>query len=167
MCLRLSSREKKKNRNSPSWKTVGDKQAPPLASHHSLASPSEKGKSSCSSSDMFRPRAMRIRLSASFQRLPSPARKAAKLRPDHHGGGSGVWHCSGDSQLSPLKGSTELSSRIRIIRRASGSLTSRCLGTGCETPVAGLRYQSCLPPCRTKTHPPCSINLIRSARFMA
>jgi hypothetical protein len=24
-----------------------------------------------------------------------------------------------------------------------------------------------LPPCRTKTHPPCSINLIRSARFMA
>ncbi len=67
MCLRLSSREKKKNRNSPSRKTVGDKQAPQLASHHSLASPSEKGKSSCSRSDTFRPRAMRIRLSASFQ----------------------------------------------------------------------------------------------------
>jgi hypothetical protein len=61
MCLRLSSREKKKNRNSPSRKTVGDKQAPPLASHHSLASPSEKGKSSCSRSDTFRPRAMGIR----------------------------------------------------------------------------------------------------------
>jgi hypothetical protein len=44
MCLRLSSREKKKNRNSPSRKTVGDKQAHPLASKHSLASPSETGK---------------------------------------------------------------------------------------------------------------------------
>jgi len=75
MCLRLSSRKKKKNLNSPSRKTVGDKQAPPLAFHHSLASPSEKGKSSCSRSDTFRPRALRIRLSASFQRWPSPARK--------------------------------------------------------------------------------------------
>ncbi len=44
MCLRLSSREKKKNRNSPSLNTVGDKQAPPLASQHSLVSPSEAGK---------------------------------------------------------------------------------------------------------------------------
>jgi hypothetical protein len=101
------------------------------------------------------------------KRWPSPARREAKVKPDHHGGGSGVWHCSADSQLSPLEGSTELSCRRRIMRRASGSLISRCLGTGCETPVAGLRYQSCLPPCRTRTHPPCSINLIRSARFMA
>ena len=73
MCLRLSSREKKKNRNSPSRKTVGDKQAPPLSTQHSLASPSEKGKSSCNRSDMFRPRAKRIRLSASFQRSRSEA----------------------------------------------------------------------------------------------
>ena len=60
-----------------------------------------------------------------------------------------------------------LSVRRRMIRRASDSLISRCLGTGCDTPVAGLRYQSCLPPCRTKTHPPASIDLIRSTRFMA
>ena len=73
MCLRVSSREKKKNRNSPSRKTVGDKQAPPLASHHSLVSPSEKGKSSCSRSHKFKPRAMRIRLFASFQRSRSEA----------------------------------------------------------------------------------------------
>ena len=60
-----------------------------------------------------------------------------------------------------------LSVRRRMIRRASDSLISRCLGTGCDTPVAGLRYQSCQPPCRTKTHPPASIDLIRSTRFMA
>jgi hypothetical protein len=30
MCMRLSSRDKKKNRNSPSRKTVGDKQSPQL-----------------------------------------------------------------------------------------------------------------------------------------
>ena len=40
-----------------------------------------------------------------------------------------------------------------MIRRASGSLISRCRGTGWDTPVAGLQYQSCLPPCRTKMHP--------------
>lgn len=74
-CLRLSSREKKKNRNSPSRKTVGDKLAPPLASYHSLASSSEQGKGSCSRSHRFRPGAMRIRLFASFQRSPSPGRK--------------------------------------------------------------------------------------------
>ena len=73
MCLRLSSREKKKNRNSPSRKTVGDKQAPPLASHHSLASSTEKGKSTCSRSHRFRQGAMRIRLFASFQRSRSEA----------------------------------------------------------------------------------------------
>jgi hypothetical protein len=78
-CLRLSSREKKKNRNSPSRKTVGDKLAPPLASYHSLASSSEQGKGSCSRSHRFRPGAMRIRLFASFQlfigrfREPEPA----------------------------------------------------------------------------------------------
>ena len=88
MCLRLSSREKKKNRNSPSRKTVGDKQAPPLASHHSLASPSEKGKSSCSRSDTFRPRAMRIRLPASFQRSSSPSRRKNGIlsKPFNRGG---------------------------------------------------------------------------------
>jgi hypothetical protein len=79
MCLRLSSREKKKNRNSPSRKTVGDKQAPPLASQHSLASPSEKGKSSCSRSDPFRPRTMRIRLSASFQYLAQPHLRSSSV----------------------------------------------------------------------------------------
>ena len=75
ICLRLSSREKKKNRNSPSRKTVGDKHAPSFDSHHSLTSPSEKGKSSCCRSHTVRKSAMRIRLSASFQRSPSPGRK--------------------------------------------------------------------------------------------
>jgi hypothetical protein len=51
--------------------------------------------------------------------------------------------------------------------RARGSLISRCLGSGCETPVAGFRYQSYLPPWRTRTHQPRSIDLIKSVRFMA
>ncbi len=76
-------------------------------------------------------------LSQSPESLPSPARKEGKLRPDHHCGGSGVWHCSADRQLSPPKESAEPSSRRRMMRRARGSLISRCLGTGCETPVAG------------------------------
>jgi hypothetical protein len=33
-------------------------------------------------------------------------------------------------------------------------------------PVRGLRYQSCLPPCRTKTPPPPAIVRIKSTRFM-
>jgi len=67
MCSRLSSRGKKKNRNSPSRMTVGDQQAPPHASQHGLASPSEAGKSSRSTAHTFSSCAMRIRLSASFQ----------------------------------------------------------------------------------------------------
>ena len=35
--MRLSSREKKKNLNSPSRKTVGDKQLPEVYSKHSLS----------------------------------------------------------------------------------------------------------------------------------
>ena len=42
---------------------------------------------------------------------------------------------------------------IRIICRASGSWSSRCRGTGWDTPVAGFRYQSCLVPCLTNSHP--------------
>jgi len=51
------------------------------------------------------------------------------------------------------------------IRLARISLISRWRGTGCETPVVGLRYQSCLPPCRIGTHPRLSSSLIRSLRF--
>jgi hypothetical protein len=68
---------------------------------------------------------------------------------------------------SSLRCSFDSSVSIRIIRRARGSLTSRWRGTGWETPVTGLRYQSCLPPCLTNTQPLASIALIRSRRFMA
>src|ERR1051326_2508951 len=34
---------------------------------------------------------------------------------------------------------------------ARNSLISLCRGTGWETPVWGLRYQSCFPPCRMRT----------------
>ena len=68
---------------------------------------------------------------------------------------------------SSLRCSFDSSVSIRIIRRARGSLTSRWRGTGWETPVTGLRYQSCLPPCLTNTQPLASITLIRSRRFMA
>jgi hypothetical protein len=71
---------------------------------------------------------------------------------------------SASRQLSSAGGSFGPSVRRRMIRRASGSLISRCRGTGWDTPVAGLRYQSCLPPCRTKMHPLASIDLIRSTR---
>jgi hypothetical protein len=31
---------------------------------------------------------------AAINRLQSPARNGVKVRPGHHGGGSGVWHFS-------------------------------------------------------------------------
>lgn len=73
MCLRLSYREKKKNRKSPSRKTVGDKHAPHLLLTIDSLCPPRKGKSSCSRSQTFRPRALRIGQPVSFQRHSSAA----------------------------------------------------------------------------------------------
>ena len=39
------------------------------------------------------------------------------------------------------------------------SLSALLRGTGCETSVFGLRYQSCLAPCRISTQPKPSIVL--------
>ena len=58
------------------------------------------------------------------------------------------------------------SRNIRMICRARISLISRCLGIGCDTPVLGFRYQSCLAPCRIRVQPIPSIILTKSTRFM-
>ena len=55
-----------------------------------------------------------------------------------------VWCCSSAPRSSSLLSKP-------IMCRARCSLISRCRGTGCETPVVGLRYQSCFTPCRMST----------------
>jgi hypothetical protein len=85
MCLRLSSREKKKNRNSPSRKTVGDKEAPPRTSHHSRASPTERGKAlaagrTCSGQGPWEYGCLHLSNAAAEWQARNPRRRSRELK---------------------------------------------------------------------------------------
>ena len=56
--------------------------------------------------------------------------------------------------------------KTRMIYRARYSFISLWRGIGWLTNVIGFLYQSCLLPCRTKTHPAASNSRMRSRHFM-
>jgi len=80
--------------------------------------------------------------------------------PDRVGAGTGQRHADAWAEKSRKDGQGSYgfgAASLRRMLRARCSLISLWRGTGWQNRVRGCWYQSCLPPCRIKRAPSCSI----------